>query len=228
MIPIGVSLRNDRLRMTHVGEVIPPMFIEQGCHTALAAMSSLCDIAQSQPFIGPFAVVLKKCINVCEVMKMNQSNAAKFRSTLQDVAVIIDEIVRTILSSTSGTERQQRLQLLEQYVKDLKDILERAVTDLDAFTKKGFLGKLLAGTLPSDKFREYDSLLSQKLNQLNAVLSISQQSLLEDTYSAITNIDQWCNDNGGLAALLNDQKKLQQLATAIGRCSFFIYRSASI
>jgi hypothetical protein len=105
---------------------------------------------------------------------------------------------------------------VKKVVDDLTKILENAIRDLEVYTKKGYLKKLLAGSSPSDIFQNYDNKLNKKFNDLNIALNLSQQKLLEVTYKKVESIEQWCRDNGGLQNLLEDQNKLNELATRIG------------
>jgi hypothetical protein len=180
---------------------------------ALAAIDSLLAVAASQPVIGPFVQVLQLAIRVCETMIMNAENAERFKNTLSNAADITDEAIRVAESEGSPVQ----MDIVKKFAADLTKILQGAVNALDTFTRKGCLRKVIAGQSPSDIFQEYDNMLIRKFNELNLALNMSQQKLLEQVYTKVEGLEQWCHNNGGLESLLDNQVKLQELANMIGR-----------
>ena len=181
--------------------------------TALTAVDTLLTLAANQPIIGPFVQVLQLTINICQQILINEENARRFQMTLGDAASITEEA----LLIAEGEGSAVKMETVKKFVADLTDILNKAVGALNEYTKKGCLRKVFSGKAPSDIFQEYDNLLNQKFNYLNSALQITQQNLLEQTYAKVLGLEQWCNDNGGLQNLLEDQTKLAELADKIGK-----------
>jgi hypothetical protein len=180
--------------------------------TTMAAVETLLSLAANQPIIGPFVQVLQLTIQTCRQVLINEENARRFQMTLGDAASITEEAL--LLAEMEGSA--VKMDTVKKFVADLTDLLNEAVRELEKYTKKGFLPKILSGKSPSDTFQEYDNLLNQKFNYLNSALQITQQNLLEQTYEKVLGLEQWCNENGGLQNILEDQSKLAELADKIG------------
>jgi hypothetical protein len=110
--------------------------------------------------------------------------------------------------------------LLFKTITDLHRILERATTFFKGFTDKGFLGKLMSGSRPADRFYEFDRQITAKLNELTLAVGLAQQQLSLKTFQVVSDIEALLFDIGGLEAVADDAAKLVEFAEKLGENCF--------
>jgi hypothetical protein len=176
------------------------------------------DVVSAQPFIGPFAVLLSKCVGVCNNFKVNQDSAQSFRERLEEVS----EIVRSAMRSEAVAS--QHMDLLGKYITKLASILRDAMAYFESFTRAGFLQKLMVGSKPAEMFENFDSQLVATMQVMMAELAITERVMQSKTYSVACNIEAMLHDMGGYNAIMVDGGKLGELSRSLGTCSFFTFR----
>jgi hypothetical protein len=118
------------------------------------------------------------------------------------------------------TSQKEHLSEVETVVARLEALVNEASKGLSAYTKKGFLRKLMAGSDPSEVFEKYEKKLKDLLNQLDRLLSLSIACVVDRTYTAVAGIEQWVNDCGGMEQLSKDRVKLAMLAEKLGETNY--------
>jgi hypothetical protein len=202
--------------------------------TVACIVSGSLDIVATQPFIGPLAIALKKCVEICQTFRANKGAAEAFMQRLGEVADIVAMAVGVVKEEQQGSSKspragagagqqqaQMHLAALEKCVKELTETLQRSCAYLEGFTTAGFLKKLLVGQQSQRMFQELDDQLARTLGNLMAALSLRQQALQSRTYEVVCDLEAKLSGLGGLAAILGDDRKLRALAGDLGGISVF-------
>jgi hypothetical protein len=87
---------------------------------------------------------------------------------------------------------------------------------LGAFTKVGFMGSLLVGSKPQQRFNQLDADLTACLNELSTVLQVAQLNEQAQTYQVVCDIQAKIDGRGGLQGVYDSPEALQTLADEIG------------
>jgi hypothetical protein len=184
------------------------LLVEHGFDITRDVVTGLCDLVDSQPFIGPLAMVVKKGIVMCDSFRSNEKIAAQFKDRLLDIACYVD---------VASQKKANDLHLVKRAVNDLVLILNEANSYFEVFTKRGFIVAIMCGNKPILKLNEYDAAITKKLNDLVISLNLSQMNLSLQIYDVVCNIEEWMQNRGGLEAVEGNRGLMDELAQMIGK-----------
>ena len=192
---------------------------EHGYEIGRDILLGVLDLAKSVPFVGVFAEVLKKAVEICDNFKANHAVANRLKDRLLDAGCFVDIACRKYPTKSN---------ILQTFTNKLVTALRDANQYLEKFANQGFLGALLVGTKPVKKINEIDEKITAILNDMSIAVNLTQLEVAKSTYDVVCDVEAWLHENGGYAGIANDNGKLQEFAKLLGRfylCCNLIIRS---
>jgi hypothetical protein len=181
---------------------------EHGFERSRDCFESLSALVQTQPNLEAIVKVLGTGLHACEDFRSNTTVANQMRERLLDIACFLD--VAAHKNDVSKAER------LNHYVEHIMASLSKANKYLLRYTRRGFLGILLAGDKPVKRFADIDTELIKRVGGMSANLQLTNAELKPYSYEVICNIEEWVFDNGGIGAIAENDAKFGQLVSKLG------------
>ena len=177
------------------------------------AARALLKVSEDIPYFGKVAKLMNKLIELCDQCKCNKEASQALQTRFCRLAEHLFSGPQGVAAIASSRPNNASLAV---FCGRMESILQDGTSELERFTKGGFIMSILKGSKPQETFESLDKNMTQCLNELSVSLQVSALNEQAQMYNVVCNIQGKVDKRGGLEGLLVDRSQLASLAQEIG------------
>ena len=180
---------------------------------ASQAARALLYVAEDIPYFGKVAKLMNKLIRVCDQFKCNKEASHVLQERFCRLAEHLFSGPQGIAAIASSRPNNASLAV---FCGRMENTLLVGITELERFTREGFIMSILTGSKPQETFENLDRDMTQCLNEMSVALQVTALNEQAQMYDVVCNIQTTINICGGPEGLMTNPATLTSVAKEIG------------
>ena len=180
---------------------------------AVQAASVMLIAAEAIPTFGSVAKLINQIIQICDQCKCNKGASLALQERFCRLSEHLFSGPQGLAAIASSRPNNVSLAV---FCGRMEIILQNGVTELERFTKGGFIMSILKGSKPQRTFENRDNDMTQCLIELSTALHVTALNEQAKIYDVVCDIQAKVDKRGGLEGLMADPAQLESLAQEIG------------